>query len=265
MHGSHPRLYGRGLMAGSCTIVIPTFNEEKNIANIARAIRAEYPDYKILFMDDNSTDRSRQEVESLNDPLVTFYVRKPEERGLGASVLQGFAIADTDYAMCMDCDFQHPVSALGGIVEQMDAGADLCVGWRTSRMSMGFKRAMGSQVVELFCKLFFKLHGKQTTKDMMSGLFAIRCDVFRPIIEGNWDSFELRGWKVLMDLMKYADRKMDVRYYRYDFGVRAEGESHLNPKVVIMTFHQLWGFGKFSAKLVAKVYGVDYKAMYPGE
>ena len=147
----------------------------------------------------------------------------------------------------------------------LDAGADLCVGWRTSRMSMGFKRAMGSQVVELFCKFFFKLHGKQTTKDMMSGLFAIRCDVFRPIIEGNWDSFELRGWKVLMDLMKYADRKMDVRYYRYDFGVRAEGESHLNPKVVIMTFHQLWGFGKFSAKLVAKVYGVDYKAMYPGE
>ena len=71
-------------MVGTCTIVTPTYNEEKNIANMARAIREAYPDYKILFMDDNSTDRSREEVEALNDPLVTFFVRKPEERGVWA-------------------------------------------------------------------------------------------------------------------------------------------------------------------------------------
>lgn len=252
-------------MSGSCTIVIPTYNEEKNIANIARAIRAEYPDFKILFMDDNSTDRSRQEVEALGDPLVTFYVRDPEKRGLAASVLQGFEIADTDYAMCMDCDFQHPISALGDLVAQMDAGADLCVGCRNSRTSMGYKRAFFSDLVEAYCKIFFRVHRKQTTKDMMSGLFALRCDVFRPVIQQNWDNFELKGWKVLMDLMKYSDRTYDVRYVNYDFGSRAEGVSHLNPKVPIMTFHQLWGFGKLTAKIVAKVYGVDYYGMYPAE
>ena len=90
--------------------------------------------------------------------------------------MEGFAIADTDYALCMDCDFQHPISALEGIYKKMEDGADLCVGVRTSRMSMGFKRAFGSEAVELFCKVFFKLHGKQTTKDFMSGLFAVRCD-----------------------------------------------------------------------------------------
>lgn len=252
-------------MTGTCTIVIPTFNEEKNIAGMAKAIREAYPEFKVLFMDDNSTDRSREEIEALNDPMVTFYVRNPEERGLAASVLQGFEIADTDYAMCMDCDFQHPISALGGIVAQMDAGADLCVGCRTSRMSMGFKRAFGSEAVELYCKFFFKIHGKQTTKDMMSGLFALRCDLFRPVIQNNWDNFEHKGWKVLMDLMKYSNQKYDIRYYSYEFGTRAEGESHLNPKVPIMTFHQLWGFGKFTAKIIAKLYGVDYYGMYPSE
>lgn len=252
-------------MSGSVTIVIPTFNEEKNIANMAKAIREAYPEYKILFMDDNSTDRSRAEVEALNDPLTTFYVRDPAKRGLGASVLEGFAIADTDYAMCMDCDFQHPISTLGPIVAQMDAGADLCVGTRKSRMSMGFKRAAGSSLLEVFCKVFFLLHGKQTTKDMFSGLFAIRCDVFRPVIQDNLENMELRGWKVLMDLLKYSDRKYDVRYHSYEFGLRAEGESHLNPKVPIMTLHQLWGFGKLCAKIVAKVYGTDYYGMYPSE
>ncbi len=252
-------------MPGTVTIVIPTYNEEKNVANMARAIREAYPEYRVLFMDDNSTDRTREEVEALNDPLTRIFVRKPEERGLGASVLQGFVIAETDYAMCMDCDFQHPISALGGIIAQMDAGADLCVGRRNSRMSMGLKRALGSEIVEAYCKIFYYIHRKQTTKDMMSGLFAIRCDVFRPIIQDNWNNLELRGWKVLMDLLKFSDRKLDIRYFSYDFGTRAEGESHLNPKVPIMTFHQLWGFGKFTAKIVAKMYGVDYYEMYPAE
>ncbi len=252
-------------MSGSCTIVIPVYNEEDNIANIARAIREAYPDYKILFMDDNSTDRSREMAESLNDPLLTFYVRDPAARGLAASVMQGFTLADTDYALCMDCDFQHPIDSLKGLVEQMDAGADICVGRRTSRMSMGFARAAASEMGELFCKFFFRLHGKQTTKDMMSGLFAIRCDIFRPIINDNWDQMELRGWKVLMDLLKFSDRKMDTRYHEYDFGTRAEGESHLDSKVLIMTFHQLWWTGRLCAKVLAKLRGVDYRAMYPKE
>lgn len=132
-------------------------------------------------------------------------------------------------------------------------------------MSMGFKRAFGSEAVEVFCKFFFKLHGKQTTKDMMSGLFGLRCDVFRPMIQANWDNFEIKGWKVLMDFMKYSDHKVKVNYVYYDFGTRAEGESHINPKVLIMTFHQLWGFGKFLAKFLSKIHRIDYYEMYPGE
>ena len=45
-------------MPGSCTVVIPTYNEEKNIVNMAKCLREMYPDFKIMFMDDNSTDRS---------------------------------------------------------------------------------------------------------------------------------------------------------------------------------------------------------------
>ncbi|MCQ2070363.1 MAG: glycosyltransferase [archaeon] len=252
-------------MVSTCTIVIPTYNEEKNIVNIAKAIREAYPEFRILFMDDNSTDRGKELIDELNDPLTKVFVRKPEDRGLGASVLQGFEIAETDYAICMDCDFQHPIATLQGIYDELEKGADLCVGRRNSRMSMGFKRAFGSEAFELFCKINMKFHGVQTTKDMMSGLFGLRCDKFRPEIQSNWDNFEIQGWKVLMDLLKYAPEKLKVSYVRYEFGLRAEGESHLNPKVPIMTVHQLWGFGKFIAKFLAKMYHIDYYAMYPKE
>lgn len=252
-------------MVGTCTIVIPTFNEEKNIANIAKAIRQMYPEFTILFMDDNSTDRSREIVEGLNDPLTRMVVRDPNDRGLGISVIQGFSMAETDYAICMDCDFQHPVETLGKIVEQLDSGADLCVGKRNSRKVMGFKRSMGSHITELFCKITFTLHGVQTTKDMMSGLFGIRTEVFGPSIRENWVNYERKGWKVLMDLLKYMDRKVVIKYVAYEFGNRAEGDSHINPNVPIMTFHQLYGFGKFLAKFFCKVYHKDYYAMYPSE
>ena len=179
--------------------------------------------------------------------------------------MEGFYLADTDYALCMDCDFQHPVEVLKDLVSEMDKGANLCVGVRNSRMSMGFVRAFGSEAVEAFCKIFFRIHGKQTTKDMMSGLFAVRCSEFHDVIAGCWDKFEYRGWKVLMDLMKYETHDVKVAYVRYDFGKRAEGDSHLNPKVAVMTLHQLWGFGKWCSRILARLYRIDYYEMYPDE
>ncbi len=252
-------------MPGTLAVVIPTYNEERNIARMAKAIREAYPEFRILFMDDNSTDRSRELIEGLDDPLTKICVREREERGLAASVMQGFALADTDYAVCMDCDFQHPIATLEDIYDQLEAGADLCVGARTSRMAMGLVRTSGSMAFELFCKIALRIHGRQTTKDLMSGLFGLRCDVFRPIIEKNWDDMELQGWKVLVDLLKHCDRRLDVRYAYYKFEARAEGESHLSNKVPIMTLHQLWGFGRFCSKILCKVYRVDYYEMYPKE
>jgi dolichol-phosphate mannosyltransferase len=250
---------------GTMTVVIPTYKEKDNIVRMAEAIRSEYPDYKILFMDDNSNDGSKELIEGLNDPLTKIIVRKPEEKGLAASVLQGFLEADTDYAMCMDCDFQHPITALKQLKDCMDTGVDLCVGVRYNRRVMGFKRTMGSWMVELFCKVFFVLHGKKITKDMMSGLFAIKCSYFQSIIRDNWSQFELEGWKVLMDLCKFSDKDFKIGYIKYYFNSREVGESHLNPKVPIMTFHQLWGFGKWLSKFLCKLYKVDYYKMYPDE
>ena len=64
-------------MAGTCSVIIPTYNEEKNIVNMAKAIRELYPDFYIFFMDDNSTDRSKELIEELNDPKTKLVTRDP--------------------------------------------------------------------------------------------------------------------------------------------------------------------------------------------
>jgi len=243
-------------MPGTCTIVIPTYNEEKNIVNMAKCIRELYPDFYITFMDDNSTDASKRLIEELNDPRTKLVTRKPEERGLAASVLQGIKEAGTDYFMTIDCDFQHPPSALGDMYKKMEEGADLCVGTRVDRFALGFIRWLGSWVFNVYADIYLLYHGKRLSEDIMSGLIAGRTDVFVPVIEENWSELEMQGWKVLLDLLKFgpSDIKMAKAMYRFD--KRTQGESHLNQRVILTTFNQCGRFGKFCAKLYKKIRGL---------
>lgn len=63
-------------LTGSCTIVIPTYNEKGNVVKMAETIRKAYPEFKILFMDDNSEDGTIELVRGLNDPLTQIVPRE---------------------------------------------------------------------------------------------------------------------------------------------------------------------------------------------
>jgi len=241
-------------MSGTCTVVIPTYNEEKNIVNMAKCLRGLYPDFNIMFMDDNSTDRSRELVEELNDPKTRLVTRKPEERGLAASVFQGILECGTDYFMTIDCDFQHPPSALGDMYAKMEEGSDLCVGVREDRFALGFLRWAGSWAGNVLCDLYLLSKGKRVSEDIMSGLIAGRTNVFVPVIKDNWDGLEMKGWKVLLDLLKFGPADLKMSKVMYKFGKRAEGESHISHGVIITTFNQCGRPGKLFAKIYKKMW-----------
>lgn len=237
-------------------MVIPTFNEEKNIVNMAEYIRDLYPDFEIRFMDDNSTDNSKQLIDKLSDPKTKLVTRNPKERGLAASVLQGILEAETDYFMTIDCDFQHPPETLGDMYKEMEKGYDLCVGNREDRFALGFVRWMGSWAFNILADLYLLSRGKRITKDVMSGLIAGRTDKFQPVIRDNWGELEMQGWKVLLDLLKFGPSDLKITDIKYKFGKRAKGESHLNPRVAMTTFNQLGRVGKLLARIYGKMYGI---------
>lgn len=242
---------------GTCTIVIPTYNEEANIVNMAVALREMYPDFHVAFMDDNSTDRSKQLIEELGDPKVRLVTRKPEERGLAASVLQGILESDTDYFINMDCDFQHPITAVRQIYDELEKGADLCIGIREDRFALGFIRWVGSWTFNMVADVYLFAKRKKCSKDVMSGLFGGRCDIFQKVVSDNWEGFEMQGWKVLLDLLKYGPRDIKIANISYKFGKREAGESHLSPKVVVTTLHQCGRVGRFFSKVYSNLRGCD--------
>ncbi|MDR0508497.1 MAG: glycosyltransferase [Candidatus Methanoplasma sp.] len=238
----------------TCTVILPTFNEEENIAKMVSSLKEMYPDFCILIMDDNSADRSKELVEALNFRDVRFFVRAPDDKGLTASTCEGITIAGTDFFVNMDSDFQHPLEAVGRIYDELNKGFDLVVGIRSDRKALGFKRSAGSWLFHALASSVLFVHGKRRSKDIMSGLFGGSTAIFSDVIKENGNKFEMKGFKVLLDLMKFAPPEIRVGEITYEFGKRMGGESKVNPKIVYLTLRQCGIVGRFFARF--------YKALF---
>ncbi len=245
--------YSKGIeLKGACTVILPTYKESANIVRMVGTLRQMYPDSKVLIMDDNSDDGSKELVEALDDPMVRFFVREPKDRGLSASIFQGIAETDTEYFVNMDCDFQHPPSAVGSICRELEKGADLCIGIREERTALSPIRWIASWSAHFLAVLTLWLRNKKRSKDVMSGLFGGRTDIFKEVISENSSEFEMRGFKALYDLMKFAPEDLRVEEIEFEFGTRQGGESKLSSTVILSLLRQSEPFGKTLAKLAEK-------------
>jgi len=245
--------YSSGIgLKGTCTVILPTYKESANIVRMVETLRQMYPDFKVLIMDDNSDDGSRELVETLNDPMVRFFVREPRDRGLSASIFQGIMETDTEYFVNMDCDFQHPPSAVGDIHSELKDGADLCIGVRAERTALSPMRWIASWAAHFLAVLTLWLRNKKKSKDIMSGLFGGRTDTFKEVISRDSSEFEMKGFKALYDLMKFAPENLRVEEIEFEFGTRQGGESKLSSTIILSLLRQSEPFGKTLAKLAEK-------------
>jgi dolichol-phosphate mannosyltransferase len=243
-------------MAGekTFTIILPTYNEEENIAKMVTSLNDMYPDFNILIMDDASKDRTKEIVESLNIEKVRFYVRSSDVRGVTASVSEGITIAGTDLFMCMDSDFQHPLEAAGRLYEEMCKDFDIVVGVRVNRRALGFKRSMGSWMFHILASSVLFIHGKKGSKDIASGLFGGSVELFTKVINEHGDKFEMRGFKLLYDFLRWGPSDVKMGTIKYEFFKREGGTSKVSPRTVYLSFHQCGCVGRFVAWI--------YKAMF---
>lgn len=103
------------VVLADCTVVIPTYNERENIAELIQRI-LEGSRFRVLVVDDNSPDGTAAVVAELaaDEPRVGLLLR-PEKRGLGSAYVAGFRRALDEGAafICeMDADFSHDPSYL---------------------------------------------------------------------------------------------------------------------------------------------------------
>jgi dolichol-phosphate mannosyltransferase len=118
----------------STVVVIPTYQEAPNVAEIIARTRAAVPDADILIVDDSSADGTADIAERIGREIGGVGVlRRPRRSGLGPAYREGMARAldaGYDVLVSMDADGSHDPGTLPRLLEAIDRGADVAMGSR---------------------------------------------------------------------------------------------------------------------------------------
>jgi glycosyltransferase involved in cell wall biosynthesis len=128
------------------SVVIPVFNEHGNLADLhdrlTTAIRPLAACYELIFVDDGSTDGSREKLLELHEKdeavRVLYFTRN---FGHHIALTAGLDAADGDRVVIMDSDLQDPPEAIASLWTKMDEGWDVVVAVRQNRKDGFFKRS----------------------------------------------------------------------------------------------------------------------------
>ena len=219
------------------TIVIPTLNEEKNIEKLISLLKKTYKGISIIVVDDGSKD-STQAVAKKAGARVIDRSQKLIH-GLTISVIEGICTAKTQYAIVMDGDMQHPYEKIKDIAEALETSA-VVVGTREQVLNdWPLHRRVMSKIAISLGHLRLKISGLYC-KDIVSGFFGMKTKLFKDIVAKKYDKYELKGYKVLFDTLKYLPKNTPVAQVPYDFGLRSEGMSKINYKHIFIYLKSLF-------------------------
>lgn len=132
------------------SVVIPAYNEEKNIPLIYEKIKNVFltiPGYipEIIYVNDGSTDGSLHKIGELSniDPCVKL-LEFSRNFGKEAATSAGLEYAQGDAVVIIDADLQHPAELIQAFVKKWEDGADVVVGVRIKNKGEGLIKKLGS-------------------------------------------------------------------------------------------------------------------------
>ncbi len=157
-------------------ILLPCYNEEKVIGECINRIKKVIKkdkryDYSIVVCDNNSNDKS---FAIASKKKVKVLVE--EERGYGATILNGIKNSKADYIITLDCDLSYDETDIPMFIEKLDNGYDVVIGNRykggIEKGAMSLSHKIGVKFLTGYANLLF--HTK--SHDFHCGIRAFRRD-----------------------------------------------------------------------------------------
>lgn len=242
----------------STTIIVPTFNEAPNIAELVRRIAAsvESGSCEVLFVDDSDDDTPQEirRVAAISEIPVRVIHRQDPVGGLSGAVTEGISSSSGEWCLVMDGDLQHPPEMIPVLLATGEAtGADVVVasrrvaGGSDSGLSGWTRRAVSSGST-MATRAMFPNRLRNCT-DPMTGFFAVRRDSI------DVDSLRPQGFKILLEIL--ARNSLHVVEEPFVFGERMAGQSKATLSQGLRFLMQLTSlrFGRLSAFAAIGVVG----------
>lgn len=109
------------------TVFMPVYNGEKHLEEAIESIlNQEYTDYEFLIVNDGSTDRSVEIIESYKDSRIRL-VNNEQNMRIAATRNRGLELAKGEYLVPMDCDDISLPDRITKLVDFMDRNPDIGV------------------------------------------------------------------------------------------------------------------------------------------
>lgn len=233
-------------------VVIPTYNERENIAEIAARVLRSTTGVDVLVVDDNSPDGTGALASALasgHDRINVLH--RAGKEGLGAAYRAGFEWGlERGYERLveMDADGSHQPEQLARLLSALD-DADVVLGSRWMRggsvVNWPFRRMMLSQAGSLYARVALGL----PIRDITGGFRAFTADALLKI---GYQDVLSQGYCFQIDMLwKAYTAGLRISEVPITFVERVHGESKMSSSIVNEAIVRVtvWGLKALPARL----------------
>jgi len=191
-------------------VIIPTYNEKENIADIIAAVFALEGNFHVLVIDDGSPDGTADIVKQLQvqESERLHLLQRAGKLGLGTAYLMGFKWAlekGYDYIFEMDADFSHnPADLLRLYKACSEEGADMVIGSRYCNGVSVVDWPIGRIIMSYFASAYVRYTLGMKVYDTTAGFVCYSRRVLETI---DLDAVKMKGYGFQIE-MKYTAYKL---------------------------------------------------------
>ena len=217
-------------------VIIPTYNEKENIADIITAVMQQPTPFHLLIVDDASPDGTGDIVKSMQDEYNgrLFIEERSGKLGLGTAYIHGFRWAlarDYEYIFEMDADFSHNPKDLIRLYNACHTeGADVSIGSRYSQGVNVVNWSMKRVLLSYFASKYVRFITRMPIHDTTAGFVCYKRKVLETI---QLDKIRFIGYAFQIEMkFKAYLTKFKIKEVPVIFTDRTKGASKMSKGII---------------------------------